>query len=705
MKSKDPNESIWNLFSKTEAETKPPAKTESSFTGLFTREEGEPTTVAPKAPPAEAFTKDAEEPTTAAPRTPPNCALEFDEDFVFWAMRNIPVKESTKSFLICGAAGSGKSIGIDLFLKSIAPRFKPGRPTPEQLVIFDAKSNTVPMLAALDLRPEDENYYIINPFDSRSAVWNIAEAVQMPVMAEALGFLLIPEEQNTTAPYFSQSARNIVIAVITALNAVHRDNWTLRDLLCALSHRKQIVAVTEQHPPSAAIVAQYFDDSINSPGVLSTLASKLNKYSAVAALWSANTSGRKFTITEFLKRPGVLVLGNDPMLRESFWPLNAILLRALTQEILRRPDSLPPRHWFVLDEFRAMQRVDCIHTLLNEGRSKGASVMIGIQSIEGIIDIYGQEKANDLLGMCAAKTFLRAGGHKTAEWAEQHFNKVRQKETTVSYSSGSGNSSTTVQHALHERSMFLASVFLDLKFPVVGGTYEAICDAPSTGETIIIERAFDEVHGWRSKPELSFELSVDDLMAAVSLALKLKNRVDAISAYVGNRLSDSTQTGLAAWQSPSMPSEDLQKALVKDFNSILRGESIWDEARFNGVDVRAETLNLLKSNPIEDELVRVNRLLLEDAYQLEISRNKREKVIAVDMVNDVKKQTLWPWTPVEILKFCPSLSEKPKADPPPPPPVTAQAAVVPKPPEPPAPPTAPLAGNNYPKRRRGRRSA
>jgi hypothetical protein len=32
----------------------------------------------------------------------------------------------------------------------------------------------------------------------------------------------------------------------------------------------------------------------------------------------------------------VLVLGNDPVLRDSIWPINALLLEALTQEILRR---------------------------------------------------------------------------------------------------------------------------------------------------------------------------------------------------------------------------------------------------------------------------------------------------------------------------------------------------------------------------------
>ena len=74
----------------------------------------------------------------------------------------------------------------------------------------------------------------------------------------------------------------------------------------------------------------------------------------MAALWHTNTAGRRFSIERFLAKPGVLIHGNDPVLRDSFWPTNALLLKSLTQEILRRPNTPGVRHWFVPDEFRAM---------------------------------------------------------------------------------------------------------------------------------------------------------------------------------------------------------------------------------------------------------------------------------------------------------------------------------------------------------------
>lgn len=416
-------------------------------------------------------------------------------------MRNLPVEEAPKHFLACGTTGSGKTIAIKLFLQSIAPRFKKDWKQPEQLILFDAKCDLIPMLAGMGLRYEDKNVYILNPCDARSAVWNLGEAVQMPVMARALAALLIPEEKNSNAPFWSDSARELIYAVVIALNRIAGKKWSLRDLLCALDSLEHIKAVTASHPSAARLAAQFLNDEKHVPSVLSTLASKLGRYSQVAALWATNRTSTPFSITEFLKKPGVLVLGNDPVLRDSIWPLNAILLKALVNEILRRPDTRQPAHWFVLDEFRAMERVDCIHDLLNRGRSKGASVMLGIQSIEGLMEVYGEHGANDILGLCSNKLFLRAGGYKTAEWAEKHFSKIRRVETTVTHGRGSGGSSTSVQYQLQERSLFLSSFFLDLPFPGIGKPYMAVCDVPSTQQALVVRRSFDDVLSWCHKAE------------------------------------------------------------------------------------------------------------------------------------------------------------------------------------------------------------
>jgi hypothetical protein len=485
--------SFWNLFAKPE---EPRADSAPSVWSLFAKE---PEPLTP--PPSEIYTS------AQVPR----------DDAFFWAMRDLPVREAMKHLLVCGCVGSGKTTAIRLFLQSIAHRFAPGRSRPEHLIVFDAKGDAVPILAGLGLPPTYPNVWLLNPCDPRSAIWDVAEAVQNPVMARALAALLVPEEKQSSAPFFAEAARELVYAVMLGLNQVASKDWTLRDLLCGVDSVEHIRAITSHHPGAARLAARFLNDEKHSSSIISTLAAKLGRFEQVAALWHSHENPRRFRLRGtpdnpgFLDEPGVLILGNDPVVRESFWPLNAILLKALVHEVLRQPETFEPRFWFVLDEFRAMERVDCIHDLLNRGRSKGASVLLGIQSVEGIMEVYGENGATDLLSQCGTKVFLRAGGPKTAEWIESYFSKVRQIEESYSRTeSAELKTSDSVQYSLQERSMFLASYFLNLPLPTPGGDYVAVCDVPYLGETVVVHRDFDQVLNTQCPPAQMSDMPARD---------------------------------------------------------------------------------------------------------------------------------------------------------------------------------------------------
>jgi hypothetical protein len=140
-----------------------------------------------------------------------------------------------------------------------------------------------------------------------------------------------------------------------------------------------------------------------------------------------------------------------------------------------------------------MERVDCIHELINMGRSKGVSVLIGLQSYEGLASVYGDLGANDIMSQCGNKMFLRVGGPRTASWAQEFFGNVRRIERSFSQSHGPGGRSTSESFSLQDRPMFLASYFLNLPLTGPDQPYIAVCDVPSLGETLIVERTFEEV--------------------------------------------------------------------------------------------------------------------------------------------------------------------------------------------------------------------
>jgi 3-keto-disaccharide hydrolase len=124
--------------------------------------------------------------------------------------------------------------------------------------------------------------------------------------------------------------------------------------------------------------------------------------------------------------------------------------------------------------------------------------------------------------------------------------------------------------------------------------------------------------GWIQLPINSTTFSASDITDMVSFAKKLSEKSDAVSAFLNDRLDEPIKTDLAAYSATSTTAKAVKSALVKSLNKIISGESIYDENRFQNVRQRPETIDLCKKNPQGPDLMRLNRILLEDAYPAEL---------------------------------------------------------------------------------------
>jgi uncharacterized membrane protein (DUF2068 family) len=77
---------------------------------------------------------------------------------------------------------------------------------------------------------------------------------------------------------------------------------------------------------------------------------------------------------------------------------------------------------------------------------------------------------------------------------------------------------------------------------------------------------------------------------------------------------------LKNYRSSEPSSNQTQAVILQAFNNVIEGPSIYDPERFNGLKLQPETIKLLKESP-GGSRSRLNRLLLEDAYPMELSRN------------------------------------------------------------------------------------
>ena len=116
---------------------------------------------------------------------------------------------------------------------------------------------------------------------------------------------------------------------------------------------------------------------------------------------------------------------------------------------------------------------------------------------------------------------------------------------------------------------------------------------------------------YRQSGPPSLRFAEDDLLDLPSLAAKLQQS-DQLAEYLHGRLSAETRKLLSNYGGGL--DTKLKEALVQDLNAMVLGPAIYDADRFSGVELREETQELLDRSPQGEELARLNRHLLEDAF-------------------------------------------------------------------------------------------
>jgi len=131
------------------------------------------------------------------------------------------------------------------------------------------------------------------------------------------------------------------------------------------------------------------------------------------------------------------------------------------------------------------------------------------------------------------------------------------------------------------------------------------------GSVISLAATDSIVQGIRTSDPGAF--AAEDIADAVGFALVLRDP-SPVSVFLRGLLDAPTQAALAAWDGTSAPDPALLAGLLAGLNAAVNGGSIYDPARFAGIPLSPDTQELLASAPTGADLIRLNRLLLEEAY-------------------------------------------------------------------------------------------
>jgi hypothetical protein len=410
------------------------------------------------------------------------------EETLRWAGLDIPESEATRHFAIIGGPGSGKTLSIQFLMRSVFGAMTRG--SDRRALVYDAKQDAQEMLRGMDIPVP---VVTLNPFVEGGVGWDIAADVGDHQTAQDTAAILIPRHKGESQPFFSNGARILLEATMCSFLEFAPGRWTLRDVILALRYRHRTMALLSRSTHGAYLLRKFLTGTEVDRNVESTIETTMRPLVAVASAWEK--AGETMGLQEFLDREMVLVLGASENAREVLNTINRVLFMCLTRRILNGPETNTKRTWVFIDELRDAGALEGLDRLILKGRSKGAAVVLGIQDLPSLEEVYSPQTARSIIGAPASKVFLANGEGETLKYASAHFKNQKVERTRHSLSEGSGgpadstdprgqttNKGTSVSRETITRPVIDEGRFKELKIPNARDlSYEGFCDTAAVG--------------------------------------------------------------------------------------------------------------------------------------------------------------------------------------------------------------------------------
>ncbi len=338
----------------------------------------------------------------------------------------VPTAFAARNFFISGAPGTGKTTIISRIIADLKTL---GR----KAIVYDAKGGE---FVAKFYNPRTDLIY--NPFDARSFHFNffdiLAEPRSMVTAFDTIAAAIIPDERNTQAQFFVDTARKILSAVLQfAFVKKLRSVGQVAELLSTADlHGTLMNILREVDPKLCTFILK--PASGQTQGVLSVLSQHTRTLNYLAE----QPNQQRLCLSKWLSnnRPGIIFLPNAADQKETLGRIFSFLIECISTTLLSLRDD-PGRHIsFLLDEVTTLGRMQALFELIKLGRSKGANFYLGIQEKSQLDYLYGEHMANSLINFCNNHIIFRCNDNYTAQYASNLLGEAEHENMESSYSSG-----------------------------------------------------------------------------------------------------------------------------------------------------------------------------------------------------------------------------------------------------------------------------
>jgi len=341
----------------------------------------------------------------------------------------VPISKDreTRHIMILGSIGAGKTQVIRNIMKSVMERFKVG-PT-DRMIIYDNKSDVTEGLPV-----DDKEMILLAPWDQRTWAWDVAKDILNDVDATEIAKRLIPKSDD---PFWSNAAQQLLVAVFIKLQRERGTDWSWKDINAELSDPYTLADAVKRYNPAMQTLMED-PTSKTAQSVITTLATFSLTIRLLTQAWDnvdpitnktyeegrviPKISFREWALTPIVERRVIVMQGN-----KRYQTLEQAYVQSIISAfgaIMNSPemtDDPNRRIWFFLDEFPQLGKLEGFAPYLEVGRSKGLCVILGLQDISQLREIYKQDAAASWAAICGTFIICRSQGVDTLEWLRKFF--------------------------------------------------------------------------------------------------------------------------------------------------------------------------------------------------------------------------------------------------------------------------------------------
>lgn len=306
----------------------------------------------------------------------------------------MPTEAENTHVSIGGSTGTGKST---LFKEMMVCGLARG----DRMVVLDPDGEFL------------SNFYrqgdkVLNPYDARSEGWSFFNEIRADFDFKRYSASIIQRSGSAESEEWNDYGRLLFSEVARKVYSTSR-NPTMEEVF-EWTNRKTLEEL-EAYVQGTNAQALFTGNSRASGSARFVLSNKLPAH--------LEMPHGDFSLRDWIADPrgGNLFITWDENMRAALVPLISCFADTIFSSVLGMSADLSRRLWVYLDELESLARLPTLGDALTKGRKKGLRVVSGYQTYTQLVDVYGENLAETMLGNHRTMVALGVGrmGEKTAE--------------------------------------------------------------------------------------------------------------------------------------------------------------------------------------------------------------------------------------------------------------------------------------------------